>query len=173
MIMRTVLAKPIILLGVAVLVLSACNSRLNPVNWFGNSREVVDAETGEVNPLVPDRAGLGLFRGSDAVYPGVPIDQVTDLRIERTRSGAIIVAEGIAARQGPFEVRLIPANIDEEPVDGVLTYSFDIVYPNFTTAIGPESTRRITAARSIGNDVLERTRVVRVVGARNARESRR
>lgn len=164
-------AKPILVLAMAVLVLAGCNTRLNPFNWFGGSEEV-DVGTGEVNPLLPEQR-RGAFARPEEVYPGVPIDQVTDLRIERTRTGAIILVEGVAARQGPYEVRLIPQNLDEEPVDGVLAYSFDIVYPNFNTPIGGEASRRVTAARSIGVDVLERTRVIRVVGARNARETRR
>jgi len=171
MISRNRSATPIILLTIAAFALSACNSRLNPVNWFGNSREVVvDAETGEINPLVPQGS---VFEAADPDYRGVPIDQVTDLRIERTRTGAIILAEGLASRQGPFQVQLVPANIDEEPVDGVLVYSFDIVYPDFFTDVGPESTRRVTAARSISQNVLANTRIVRVIGARNSRESRR
>lgn len=172
MIQRTLFVHPVLAMSIALLVLAGCNTRLNPFNWFGNSEEVVDGETGEINPLVPDSDG-GAFSREPEVYTGEPIERVTDLRIERTRTGAIILAEGVAARQGPYQVQLTPANIDNEPVDGVLSYSFDIIYPNFATAVGAESTRTVTAAQSISNEVLEQVRVVRVVAAQNARESRR
>ena len=49
--------RPLILCLVAAVALSACGfggSRLNPLNWFGKSREVAVAETaGPVNPLIP------------------------------------------------------------------------------------------------------------------------
>ena len=164
-------AKPYLGLTLAMLVLAGCNTWANPANWFGGSEEI-DVETGEINPLVPGERD-GLFSRPDYIYPGVPVDQVTELRIERTRSGAIILAQGVASRQGPHEVRLIPESIDEEPIDGVLAYSFNIVYPDYNTAVGPVSTRTVTAARSISTEVLAKTRVVRVVAAGNIRESRR
>ncbi len=135
MIIRAIATKPILILTVSAVLLAGCNSRLNPVNWFGNSQEVEVTEEGEVNPLVPEQRE-GIFARPEEGYQGVPIEQVTDLRIDRTRTGAIIVVEGVAARQGPFEVRLVPATVDDEPVDGVLAYSFDVIYPGFNTAVG-------------------------------------
>ena len=169
---RAFAAKPILTLTLVAMVLAGCNSRLNPLNWFGNSREVAVTEDTDVNPLVP-RERRSVFARPDYVYPGEPIQTVTELRIERTRSGAIILVEGVASRQGPYEVQLTPANVDDEPVDGVLTYTFDVIYPPFNTAVGSEATRRVTVARSISNQTLAETRVVRVVGASNARETRR
>ncbi len=153
-------------------VLAGCSSRLNPVNWFGNSREVeVEVAPEEVNPLLPQQSRI--LRRPQDVYTGVPIDTITELRIERTRTGAIILVEGVAARQGPYAVQLTPDNIDGEPEDGVLSYTFDIVYPPRDTPIGSEATRRVTVAQAISVETLENTRLVRVVGARNARETRR
>jgi len=169
---QAIAAKPIFALMLATLVLAGCNTRLNPFNWFGNSREVAVDNQGEVNPLVPSER-RGIFARPEYEYPGVPIDTVTEIRIERTRSGAIILANGIAERQGPYEIQLTPANIDDEPVDGVLTYSCDIIYPDFDTIVGSEATRRVTAARSISNETLEQTQTILVTGARNAQEVRR
>ncbi len=172
MIKSAIATRPFVLLTFVTLFLAGCNTALNPANWFGNSREVEVTDEGTVNPLVPqDRSDL--FRRPDFLYPGIPVETVTDIRIERTRSGAIILVEGVAARQGPYEVQLTPANQGNEPVDGVLTYSLDIIYPEADTVIGPEATRRVTAARSISSDVLQQTRIVRVTGAQNAREVRR
>lgn len=162
-------AKPILVLTLAALVLAGCNARWNPFNRSGAQQ--VDLETGEINPLVPDDR-VNIFAAPEEVYPGIPIDQITDLRVERTRTGAIILVEGLAAREGPFEVRLVPDNLDEVPVDGVLTYTFAIVYPVFATPRGTEATRRVTAARSISNKQLRQTRVIRLVAERNTRETR-
>lgn len=169
-------AKPVLALALAALVLTGCGtvreSRLNPFNWFGGSREVAAVSAGEVNPLIPANES-SVLRRPEQVYAGVPIEEILELQIDRTRSGAIIVVRGLAARQGPYEVQLTPLDEDEKPQDGVLSYSFDVIYPAGTTNVGPEQTRIVTVARSIGNQTLEETRVVRVVGARNAREVRR
>lgn len=166
-------AKPVLALALAALVLTGCGSaresRLNPFNWFGGSREVAAGAEREVNPLIPGNQSSVLQR-PDQDYAGVPIDEIVDLRLDRTRSGAIIVVSGLAARQGPYRVQLTPLNEDEEPQDGVLSYSFDVIYPDEKTNVGPEQTRRVTVARSIGSQTLAETRVVRVIGARNARE---
>ena len=169
----TARSTPILVLTLAAFVLTACGTRLNPLNWFGNSREVAaEANPEEINPLIPQTRG-GLFQRPDDIYPGVPIDQVTALRIEQTRSGAIILAEGIASRQGPYDVQLTPTNEEEAPVDGVLSYTFDVVYPRLFTNVGPEQTRRVSVARSISTAELEGVRVIRIIGARNSRESSR
>lgn len=165
----TARAKPIVALCLACLVLAGCASRFNPFNWFGGSREVASSSEA-VNPLIPERSGISR---PEEVYAGELIAQITDLRIERTRSGGIVLAEGLAARQGPFAVQLTPATEDDTPVDGVLTYSFDIVYPEYQTRVGPERTRRVTAARSLSNETLAGVSVIRVLGAQNAREVRR
>ncbi|MFY9209516.1 MAG: hypothetical protein WAO69_00145 [Aestuariivita sp.] len=173
MIKTVIAAKPIVALTLTVFLLAGCSTRLNPFNWFGGSEEVIDVGTGEINPLLPQDSGGGMFDRPEDVYPGVPIDQITELRIDRTRSGAIILVQGLASRQGPYEVQLTPANPDNEPVDGVLTYTFEIIYPSFNTPVGPEATRRVTAASAISNEQLAGLSRVRVVGARNALETSR
>lgn len=165
----------VLILLVATLTLSACGawkgSRLNPGNWFGNSREVaVDSEE-EANPLIPQRSALARRPEVDR---HVPIDQITELRIERTSTGAIIRAEGIARTIGAFEPILtseIEGNKPDE--NGVLTYTFEVVYPNRPRPVGTEYSRRISVARSLSFQDLEAVRVIRVTAARNARETRR
>lgn len=163
-------AKPILVLTLSAFVLAGCNARWNPFNRSSGDQQV-DLETGEINPLVPEERD-SIFASPEEVYPGIPIDQITDLRVEPTRTGAIILVEGLAAREGPFEVRLVPENVEEVPVDGILTYTFAIVYPVFATPLGTEATRKVTAARSISNELLEQTRVIRLVAERNTRETR-
>lgn len=168
--------RPLILCLVAAVALSACGfggSRLNPLNWFGKSREVAVAETaGPVNPLIPK--GRSILARPDPVDFSVPIDQISDLVIEPTPSGAIIRATGIAARQGAFDARLVPDNADLLPDEsGTLTFSYRVLYPRWSTPVGSAHSRTINEAYSISKNDLARIRTVRVEAAQNARESRR
>ncbi|MCB4454380.1 hypothetical protein [Leisingera sp. McT4-56] len=166
--------KPLALTLACALVLSACgwrDSRLNPTNWFGSSAPVEAAATENGNPLMPQESNArGIFAKKPPKDKSVLISQVSGLQIERTTSGAIIHATGIAARQGAFKVELRRAEQSEE---GVLAYDFRIVYPDEPTITGSEFSRTLHAARTLSNQDLQEIRVVRVNGAENARESRR
>ena len=169
-----------LLLLVTTLTLSACSTRLNPFNWFGRGQSEpvqVPREEAERNPLIPDqeRVRLNLFglRDADAEYPGGPIDQVSDLVIERVPGGAIIRATGLADYQGAFGVRLHPDNDDEVPEDGVLTYRLEVIRPQGARVGGPERVRTVTAARHVTDNQLAGVSTIRVVGLRNAQSSRR
>lgn len=159
--------------------LSACGigqSNLNPLNWFGTARAAPVAAQDEtpVNPLIPQSRGLFQRRGEvEAVFNGEPFDQVTDLTIEQVPGGALVRATGLAARQGIYEVQLTPANEDEEPVDGVLTYRLEGILPTERTRVGTQPTREVTAARVLTNQQLAGVRSIRVEGLRNALVSRR
>jgi len=184
----------------ARLVLTACggglrDSRLNPANWFGRSTSVetepgtvrtADGQIEEVNPLIGARKQSQLIasnrkvthptvrifdRDKDEVYLGPLIDQVTDLAVERTSTGAIVRATGVTSRQGAYDVRLIPLG-EGKPVDGVLSYEFLAMQP-INTAQGPEHTRRIQAAQPLTNIELEEIRSIRVIAKRNTRASTR
>ncbi|SFD69053.1 hypothetical protein SAMN04488523_10286 [Sulfitobacter brevis] len=165
------------LLLVLTLSLGACgtirDSRVNPFNWFGKSRsEPASAST--TNPLIP--ASGGLFRRSSAeknAYEGRPFEQISDLTIEQVPGGAIIRATGLAARQGIYEVQLTPANADEEPVDGVLTYRLEGIRPTGKTAVGAVPTREVIAARRVTDQTLAGVTSIRVEGQLNAQVARR
>ncbi|MEX0320253.1 MAG: hypothetical protein AB3N21_20045 [Ruegeria sp.] len=167
--------KPLTLLLVAALTLSACNawrnSRVNPSNWFGNSRSVPadTATAGEVNPLLPATRG----RDAAPVDRSIPITAITELKVEPTPTGAIIYATGVANRQGAYAARLRPELTEENAENGVLAFSFRVLYPRDPTPQGPEQTRRITEAISVTNQDLEGIRLIRVTGQQNAREARR
>jgi hypothetical protein len=171
------------LLVISTLALTACNSRFNPVNWGNTSRSgpadaLTEAEqaagaTGAENPLLPRRSGKGLFDRPEAVDPSVPIDQISDLRVNPTRSGAIVHATGIAARQGAFDAELRLVDPENPVVDGVLAFSFRVVYPEDPTPVGSLATREIIEAYTLTNQELEQVQVIRVSGAQNAREVRR
>lgn len=162
------------------LVVSGCGwsgSSLNPSNWFGGSTEVnpepVDA-AGAANPLMPEeRTGSRLFGRPEEEDRSVPIQKVTELRVEPTPSGAIIYAVGVAQRQGAFSAALIADVPEGEASTDTLTLIFQVVYPESATAIGSEATRTVHAARHLSVDEVNAIRTIRVVGAENARETRR
>lgn len=149
----------ILILGLAA-GLAGCgaisDSSLNPFNWFGGSSEV---ET--LVPLDPVEAD-----------PRQLIDQVTELRIERTPGGAIVRAAGLPPTQGYWDGALIPENRGD-PVGGVLTYQFRISEPVTPQRVSTERSRRVTVGAFLTEQALEGVREIRVVGARNARAARR
>lgn len=157
-------------LVVGAMVLSACSTRLNPRNWFGSSEEVAVDPTGEVNPLLPEENGL--LKRPEAVYAGIPVRTVTELKVERVRDGAIIRATGVAYVQDAFAVKLSPMN-EGKPQSGVLTYELLAIHPSWGARGGPEQTRTVTVAHSLTNQQLEGVRTIKVVAAENARQARR
>ncbi len=162
----------IILLLTATLTLSACgavrDSRINPFNWFGNSRAERLPADANTNPLIPERSGV-FARRPEAPYAGVPVAVIDDLAIERSPGGAIIRVRATAARQGAHEVRLIEE--EDESDATTLTYTLKAQFPQGQRRVGPKTSRELTAARFVTSNDLEGIRTIRVKGARNARVS--
>lgn len=169
---------------VATLTLSACaamrDSRMNPANWFGDSSSEPVAtqpvEASEVNPLMPRERRPGLFanlREQRELYVGTPIDQVTDLVIERVPGGAIVRATGVAGQDRVFDVRLTTDNDENIPVDGVLTYQLRGIHPDRGTRTLSPRVRTVTAARRLTDQELAQISVIRVEGLRNAQSTTR
>lgn len=170
--------KTLPFLFAATLVLSACatvrESRINPFNWFGQSRSEQIEQAENTNPLIPRGGGLFSFaRPEQQVYAGRPFEQVIDLKVERVPGGAIIRATGLAARQGIYSVQLTPENEEELAVDGVLTYRLEGVRPSRPTPVGTQPTREVVAARKVTDQQLRGVRQIRVEGQQNARIVRR
>ena len=163
---------------VSTLVLAGCgglrDSRANPANWFGKSksRTVATASTETVNPLIPEREDSIFRRNKAEVYEGTPVDQIADLRIERTSDGAIIRVTGLSTRQGAFDVRLVPDNKDSRPVNGVLSYKLLALQPD-NTPQGSAVARTVHAAEFISTQTLAEARTIIVTGGRNERRSTR
>ncbi|WP_299356101.1 hypothetical protein [uncultured Shimia sp.] len=157
-------------LAIAAIVLSACSTRLNPRNWFGNSQEVATGSTTERNPLIPEENALATR--PEEVYPGVPVQKVTELVVERLDDGALIRASGVAYVQGAFSVKLQPLN-EGKPENGVLTYELLAVHPSWGTRGGTDQARTVTVAHNLTDQQLEGVRTIKVVAADNARQARR
>ncbi|GGX46004.1 hypothetical protein GCM10007385_11890 [Tateyamaria omphalii] len=167
---------------IATLTLSACaavrDSRVNPINWFGNSRSgpVQPDPRAATNPLIPETRRAGLFsslREQTELYVGTPIDQVTDLVIERVPGGAIVRATGIASEDRVYDVRLTTESDENVPVDGTLTYQLRAVHSDRPTRRLSQRVRTVTAARRLTDQELAEIRVIRVEGLRNAQTTTR
>lgn len=164
---------------ISVMTVTSCgavrDSRVNPFNWFGrSSSQPVQQAPEATNPLIPRSRGLFANRRAEkGIYLGQPIDQVTDLVVERAPGGALIRATGISAVQGAYEVRLTPENEDEKPIDGVLTYRLEALTPDGARPGGSTATRTVVVARKLSAQQLRNVRTVRVTAARNVRTTRR
>lgn len=159
--------RPLISVFCLGLMLSGCarfaDSRLNPLNWFGRSAPVTQTTAaGDIRPLVP----VGEGQATDA---RVVIDQIVELQIEPTTSGAILRATGLAATQGFYNAELVLAASE----NGDVIYDFRVATPEGFEAIGTEASRRITVALELSVAELAGIRSVTVRGVQNARESRR
>ncbi len=155
---RQTLRLPVTVALVAVLTLSACGglreSRLNPLNWFGRSRDV--AQTAVVSQAPQDPRNL--------------IQTVLSMSVEPFPGGAIIRATGLPPTQGWWEAELVARPVDDK---GVLVLDFRVFAPPGARPVVNQQSREITAAISLSNIKLEGIREIVVQGETNARSSRR
>lgn len=170
--MRTALT----VLLLSTLTLTACQSRLNPFNWFGRDREVqTTAAPGEVNPLIPNAGNerKGIFsKRPEPVYAGTPLAVVKSVVVHRIPEGAMVEVVGVSNIHGVHTLKLDPQN-DGQPVKGVLTYNLLGVHPKGGFTGGTEQSREVTVAHVLTQEQLQGVRTIRVVAAQNARETRR
>ncbi|MEP5152041.1 hypothetical protein [Planktotalea sp.] len=145
------------------------NSWVNPVNWFGNSRSGPVENASSTNPLIPPRR---LGTRPKAVYQGRPIDQISELRVERRPGGAIIHAVGVGEVIGYYDARLTPDSIDG-PINGVLGYTLEAVRPASTVGVGGQGAREVNVAVFVSDQELRDVKTIVVKGARNQRSTRR
>lgn len=168
--------KTLVLLLLINFGLAGCSSwrdsRVNPSNWFGGSGSV-QANPSGANPLVPNRQRRGLFSRPEAEDRSVLIETVTGLQVDPTLSGAIVYATGEAAELGAFDASLQPIDPEGSGEKGVLSFAFNVVYPENRRPQGTPRSREVTVARTLSAKELEGIRVIRVTGRQNARESRR
>ncbi len=157
--------SPLVATLMLSLALAGCggfgSSRLNPLNWFGKSRQA------EAVTLAPE-GGYGVSASDRRVL----VDQVTSLEIRRTPEGAIISAAGLPRTQGWWDAELVAEN-NGLPVGGTMTYRFVVGEPVPGTAVAsrvltPES-REVTAGAFISNIKLQDVRRIVVTGAGNSR----
>ncbi len=160
--------RPVYIILATSLILSGCG------NWFGGGRSApTEASAGSTNPLLPAQRNSILSR-PEPEDVSVLVDVVREIRVERAINGAIVTATGVAGRQGAFGAELRPENDPLGPdANGVLNFSFRVIYPERPRPVGTERTRTLTAAYSLSEDDLTGVRAIRVSGRQNAQESRR
>ena len=139
---------------VMMVLLGACQSRLNPFNWFGRSAPVEKV-------LVTD---------AEAADPRLLVDEVLSLDIEAFPGGAIIRAEGRNPTQGYWDAELVARPIE---TDGVLIYDLRMLPPVERTDVNTQRSRQVAVAVSLSDVKLDGIREIIVQGARNARAVRR
>ncbi|QBY01473.1 hypothetical protein E2K80_12685 [Rhodophyticola sp. CCM32] len=136
-----------------ILGLSACSTRLNPFNWFGNEREerieVVDVITiDDPRPLV---------------------SQVISLNVDPHPGGAIVRAIGLPPRQGYWSADLV----EVERTEGRLVFDFRVFEPPTATRQGTQRSREILAGTELSNQDLEGIRTIIVQAQSNRRSVNR
>jgi hypothetical protein len=147
----------------AVVVLSGCGSRLNPVNWFGGN----DAKPEVAKTLEPEGG-----------YPPRPEDRrplvksVTSMTVNPMPGGIILFAVGLPPTQGWWDTDLVADN-GGEPINGILSYSFVLMPPFQPTPVATARSREVTAARFVPDSRLEDVRQITVRGVENQVSRRR
>lgn len=148
--------RPPLLAVVALTLLGACDSVLNPQNWFGGAPR--DASS-----------AANAAQAANASWPLV--DAVSDMAVERVPGGAIVRATALPPRQGYWLPGLV-AGGDGSMTNGVLVLEFRSAPPPGPTPVGPPSSRMITAALFLSDQSLAPVRTIVVRGARNERSAR-
>ena len=143
---------PIIAVLVLATALGGCarlkESRLNPLNWFGQARQTT------VTTLY--------VRPDD---PRALISQVTVLKVEPYPGGAIVRATGVPPTQGFWNAELVAQPLDE---NGQLVFEFRVFPPPEPVAAGTPYSRQITVAAAVSTIALQGVRTIVVQGASNA-----
>ncbi len=139
------------------------DSRINPLNWFGSSQSAPVTASGELRPLVL------ASRTTEVTDQRGAIQQVTGLAIERTPSGAIVRATGVASTQGQFNAQLVEVS----NTGGVLTFAFRIEAAAGFSGQNSTFSRQVTVARALSANDLAGVRTIRVQGSTNQRSASR
>jgi hypothetical protein len=140
----------------AVLALAACNSRLNPFNWFGRS------EPAAVQTLVP----------AAPEDPRPLVAEIVEVTAEPMPGGAILTVTARAATQGWWDAHLVLRE-GEGTDPAAPVYDFRVQPPPAPMPVSTPQSREITAAVFLSDDELEGVRSITVQGAANARAVRR
>ncbi len=132
----------------AILSLAACESRINPLNWFGGEREQRISVDPTANAVDTDGRILAA--------------EITQLSVEQTTTGAIGRATGVMPAQGYFDAELVLV----EATETSLVYEFRVASPLETATAGLQSI-------SVGHDLtvgeLAGIRSITVISQSNRR----
>lgn len=146
-----------IIASLVLALLTGCGfgqSRFNPLNWSGGSRDVPAASAAgdvqtDTRPLMSDISGLS---------------------VEATQGGVIVTARGLPPQQGWFDGELVPIGAVE---GGRLDYAFRAAPPFEPTRVSTPQSREIVVGVFLSDRELRGVSEIRVTGTRNARAVRR
>ena len=133
---------------------------LNPFNWFHGARTNAP---GAPLTLAP-RRGYGF-----AVDTRQLADQIVDLKIERTATGAIVRATAQMPFEGFYNGGLVLVASDRADT---VNLQFRVRPPGRITRAGPAHLRQMTAGFILSNGQLRGLRRINVAGLRNSRSIR-
>lgn len=142
----------LILALLAATSLTACASRLNPVNWFGSAKS---------EPVAAQAAP------APAVDPRPLVSQVTKADLDRVAGGVMLTATGLPMSQGWWKADLVPDQAQGLAVDGTLTLRFVAAAPVSRQASSTAQSRELTAGRFIPDADLAGVRRIVVLGDTN------
>ncbi len=148
---------PLLAALAALMLLSACGSRLNPFNWFGprQAREETVAADGGLPASVQDTRAL--------------VQKVTKVVLEPMPGGVILRATGLPPTQGYWDAELVARPIDEE---GVLTFDFRVFAPVTQEPASTVVSREVVVATFISDIKLDQITGIVVQGETNSMSSR-
>ncbi|GAB5446535.1 hypothetical protein [Gymnodinialimonas sp.] len=138
------------LLVTAILSLAACESRINPFNWFGGDREQRISIDPEAVESAPDLDGRLLAA------------EITQLSVEQTTTGAIVRATGVTPSQGYFDAELVLV----EETETLLAYEFRVSPPLTAATAGLQ---RISVATELSVGELAGIRTIAMIAQNNRR----
>ena len=145
-----------------ILLVAGCGrvgeSRLNPFNWFGQDESQATTIAPEA-VVDPDARVL--------------VATVSELTVLRRPGGIIVSARSVPPAQGWFDAALVPTTLGSQPLDGVLSYTFEARPPETATRISTEASRELIVGRFISEFDLAGVREIHVIGAENTQVSRR
>lgn len=137
-----------------ILSLAACESRINPFNWFGGDRE----QRVRVDPDDPGRAEI-----LDSRFL---VAEIIQLSVEQTTSGAIVRATGVAPSQGYFDAELVLV----ESTETTVVYDFRVASPIGNATAGLQEIS-VGAELTVGE--LAGIRTITVIAQSNRRSVER
>ncbi|QMU58191.1 MAG: hypothetical protein GKR98_08280 [Boseongicola sp.] len=134
----------------ATLFLSNCggDSGLNPFSWFQSSPDVETVENVDID------------NNQD---PRPLVNTVANVSVDEVPGGIIVRATGLPDVQGWYATELVAAN-DGLPLDGVLTFTFRGVPPEFSTRVSTQQSRELVVAKYLSDIALLGVREIRIMG---------
>lgn len=148
----------------AVLALTACESRYNPGNWNWGG--------GSTATTLAPQGGYG-----DRSDQRPLVEQVVSVSVENVPGGAIVTAVGLPPTVGYWNVDLVPVHesVTGKPVgqDGVMWLEYVAVGPLSQQPAVTQAAREVIAGIHLSDQALRGVGQVVVVGQNNQRSARR